>query len=42
MNKYAYLTEGVWVDMYRTEALEVRECGSWDREWVRGTCGHTA
>jgi hypothetical protein len=42
MDKRAYLAKGVWVNMYRAEALEVRECGSWDREGVRRICGYTA
>ena len=42
MDKRAYLAKGVWVDMYRAEALEMRECGWWDREGVRGISGYTA
>ena len=33
--------EGVWVDMYRAKALEVRERSWGNREWVRGICGYT-
>jgi hypothetical protein len=37
-----YLAEGVRVDMYRAEALEVGERGWREREGIRGVCGYAA
>jgi hypothetical protein len=37
-----HLAEGVRVDMYRAEALEVRERGWREREGIRGVCGYAA